>query len=387
MVNVRFVVVSPDVTKAEPKGIYLAANVYDWKPDGRPLARVAAALYCATYAFPAGAKLEYKFTRDGTWDTVEKSAEGREIGNRRLIVASGVNEQVVVHQVVKWADRSALAERRVDLMTTESGGQPAQSTLTGDIRFHHDFHAPQLDNHRSIAVYLPPDYDKNADQRYPVLYMHDGQNLFDAATSFTGVEWRADETAQRLIQAGKLPPLIIVGIYNNADRRDEYTVHRDAGHDAGGQGARYVDFIVNTLKPFIDRTYRTRPGREHTAIAGSSLGGLISLYALYEHPEVFSRAGVISPALWWADEALLHDLEDKEPQRPIRLWVDIGTAEDDKATGRTYLKTCRALREILGKQGLNPETDFHYEEIHGAGHHEVNWADRLDRVLLYLFTK
>src|SRR5258705_10465824 len=149
-------------------------------------------------------------------------------------------------------------------------------------------------------VYLPPGYEASKRKSYSVFYLHDGQNLFDGATSFIpGQEWRVDETAQRLIDAGKIEPLIIVGI-NNAgkDRIDEYTPAADAKYKAGGKANLYGRMLVEELKPFIDAHYRTRQGAAHTGVGGSSLGGLVSLYLSLKYPRVFGRAAVVSPSVW-----------------------------------------------------------------------------------------
>ena len=174
-----------------------------------------------------------------------------------------------------------------------------KSTVTGDVRTHANFHSKILNNDHNLYVYLPPGYDKNPDQRYAVLYMQDGQNLFDAALNPAG-EWRADETAQWLIPRHKIEPLIIVGISNDAQRRlDEYTLSRDERMKAGGKGEDYIKFVCEEVKPFIDKTYRTKTDRDHTGVGGSSLGATIGIEMCREHPEMFGRCVAMSPALWW----------------------------------------------------------------------------------------
>src|SRR5215813_14816840 len=176
-------------------------------------------------------------------------------------------------------------------------------TLVGDVRLHKAFHSRILNNDRDIVVYLPPSYESNKHQRYSVLYMNDGQNLFDGATSFIpGQEWRIDETAQSLIGEGKIEPLIIVGIDNaGKDRVNEYTPAADAKYKAGGQADQYGRMLVEELKPFIDSNYRTLKDAAHTGIGGSSLGGLVSMYLGLKYKDVFSRVAVISPSVFWAD--------------------------------------------------------------------------------------
>lgn len=181
---------------------------------------------------------------------------------------------------------------------SESAAGRRAHTLSGLIRFHRRRGSAHSPHRRDIAVYLPPGYGSTRSVRYPVLYMHDGQNLFDAASAFGGVEWGVDETAERLIAAGRIAPLIVVGICNTPDRLLEYTPVADVRHGGGGAES-YGRFLIEELKPAIDSTYRTLPDREHTGVAGSSLGGLVSLHLGIAYPEVFSRLGVVSPAVGW----------------------------------------------------------------------------------------
>lgn len=163
--------------------------------------------------------------------------------------------------------------------------------LSEQIRLHENFGSQHLEHARNVLVYLPPGYGANPEQRYPVLYMHDGQNLCNPADAFGGVVWGVDETAQKMILGGEIEPLIIVGIYNSGEKRiDEYTpvrAQRGQAKGRGGEADRYGRMIIEELKPFVDREYLTRPEREFTGIGGSSLGGLVSLYLGFKRPDVF----------------------------------------------------------------------------------------------------
>ncbi|MGE0482204.1 MAG: alpha/beta hydrolase [Phycisphaerae bacterium] len=389
LINVRFVVYAPTSADAsEP--IFCSMSTDGWPEGGRELRRIADGLFEGAWSFAAGAAVEYKFVRERAWRTVEKAASGEELDNRRLVVARDVDEQLVFHVVARWAHEDP--RRKTTAAFAPPATQPAKSTgRSGDIREHLDCASPQLKNKRTVLVYLPPGYEKNTDERYPVFYMHDGQNIFDAATSFAGAEWAVDETAEQLIADGRIRKPIIVGIYNNADRMHEYTPWSDAQRGGGGRADAYLAFIIETLKPMIDRTYRTLPDREHTAIGGSSLGGLVSLYAAARHPDVFGAAAVVSPALWWNDRAILDVVKNAELHKSIRLWIDIGT---DEAVAKTPLESfsralqdSRDLTQILKGKGLVEGRDFRYEEVSGGVHHESSWANRIDRILLFLYGK
>lgn len=231
-----------------------------------------------------------------------------------------------------------------------------------------------------MIVYLPPDYDENLEERYPVLYMHDGQNLFDPRTAFVGQHWRTGETIGGMIQAGEIRSIIVVGIYNTGEARiDEYTPTEDPEHKRGGAADLYGRMILEELKPRIDRTYRTRSGSEETALAGSSLGGLVSLHLGLRHPDQFGRLGILSPSAWWDDRVILETVDAFEGRRP-RIWLDVGTAEGDEA-----VRTVRELGERLIAKGWTPGADLFYREVEGAGHTESAWAERLGDVLRFLF--
>jgi predicted alpha/beta superfamily hydrolase len=385
--SVQFVVSTPAAAAEEPPEIFCSGSLDRWPEGGRKLPRVAPGLYAATFELPAGAKLEYKFLRGQTWSKVEKGPTGEELPNRELDLSGPDGDLVVIHVVARWADETPPRPRATRMAPAPAAQRPQQSTRTGDIRVHADFESPQLLNKRTVLVWLPPGYDDHPDQRYPVLYMHDGNNVFDARTAFAGIEWAADETATRLIAERKMWPAILVAIYNTPARIREYTPVADPRY-GGGEGDNYLAFLVETLKPFIDRTYRTRPERESTGIAGSSLGGLISLYAALKRPDTFGFAGVVSPALGWSEKHILGVVGDTDLRRPIRIWIDIGTAEgedDDPASPRSkVVDTCRELATLLEVKRMVRGNDFIYEEIPGGKHNEAAWAARLDRMLMYL---
>jgi predicted alpha/beta superfamily hydrolase len=260
------------------------------------------------------------------------------------------------------------------MMYGTGAGAPATGAIVGNIRLLAGVRSPQLGNVRDVQVYLPPSY-ADTGRHYPVVYMHDGQNLFDATTSFAG-EWHVDETLERIGPSGF--ETIVVAIPNmGADRAAEYTPFEDR-YRGGGRGDAYLDFIVHTLKPGIDRQFRTRRERTHTGIMGSSLGGLISLYAFFRHPGVFGFAGVMSPALWWADRAIL-DYVAGYARWGGRIYLDIGTAE-----GRAQVRNARLMVRLLRRSAERPRRNLMYVEDRGAVHHESAWSARFERAVRFL---
>jgi predicted alpha/beta superfamily hydrolase len=262
----------------------------------------------------------------------------------------------------------------------ESNPQP-HHTRTGEFRLHHNFHSRFLEHDRDVIVYLPPGYETETTQRYPVMYMNDGQNLFDAATAFNGVEWGVDETAQRLIEAGELDPLIIVGVYNAGEHRiDEYSPTVDPKQNRGGKADLYGRFIVEELKAFIDRRYRAKPGPEHTGLGGSSLGGLVTLYLGLKYPQVFSRLMVMSPSVWWDHGVILRVVKSLRAKPSTRIWLDIGTKEGKFTPGHV-----RTLRDELIAQGWRLDSDLKFLQVKGGQHSEHDWGRRVEPALKFLY--
>ncbi|MGH9970345.1 MAG: alpha/beta hydrolase [Pyrinomonadaceae bacterium] len=285
-----------------------------------------------------------------------------------------------------------LAARLAAFVALMSGPAVAQQphTLTGEIRTHTRFHSRILNNDRDVLVYLPPGYEAAKRKRYSVLYLHDGQNLFDGATSFIpGQEWRVDEAAESLTSQGKIEPLIIVGIYNTGkDRVNEYTPAQDEKFKAGGKADLYGRMLVEELKPFIDATYRTRKDADHTGLGGSSLGGLVSLYLGLKYSNVFGRLAVVSPSVWFANKQIVRYVEALPKKPSLRIWLDMGTKEgrDKEEAGKT-LDDVRLLKDTLEKKGWKPEKDLKYFEAEGAEHNERAWAARVESILLFLFPR
>lgn len=252
-------------------------------------------------------------------------------------------------------------------------------TIVGDVRVD-DFSSSILDASRTVAVWLPPGYEGDDVTRYPVLYLHDGQNVFDRATSFAE-EWQVDETATALIQRGEIAPLIIVGVYNAGDVRvDDYTPSVDATHGRGGGVELHGRMLVEELKPWIDSSYRTLPSAASTALGGSSLGGLATLHLGLRYYTAFGMLAALSPAVWWDNRAILEQIDDLPGHLPVRIWLDAGTGES-----AAVVPDLRALRDALRRKGWRVGHDLAYAEVEGAGHNERAWAARVAPMLRYLF--
>lgn len=260
-------------------------------------------------------------------------------------------------------------------------------SATGDLRLH-EFHSRVFHNTRFLRVWLPPGYDEaeNATRRYPVLYLNDGQNLFEPATSFNGVEWQVDETADRLIREGTVPAIIIVGIDNAAkDRIREYMPHRSL-HPVivRVQGTRYPNFLIKEVMPFVARNYRVAPGAENTGLGGSSLGALISLYTAAVRPGVIGRLLLESPSLWASNRQIIR--ESRGVSRwPARIFLGTGTAEAGRPDrDQSMVDDVRELAGIFRRAGLD-DRRLKLVIDDGATHHESAWARRFPEALSFLF--
>jgi predicted alpha/beta superfamily hydrolase len=252
----------------------------------------------------------------------------------------------------------------------------------GSLEYPGAFHSTILGNDRQLVVYLPPGYHADAERRYPVLYMQDGQNLFDGRTSFVpGQHWHLGETADNLIREGAVEPLIIVGVYNAGERRiEEYTPTADPNFKVGGRADLYARMLAEELKPYVDASYRTKPGREHTGVGGSSLGGLLSLYVGLGRGETFGRVIAMSPSLWWDDCWLLRNLDSVARGPKPKVWIDAGTLE-----GANTDCNAEALRDALAARGYVPGRDVEFMRAEGARHSEQDWAHRVHHGLRFTF--
>ncbi len=356
--QVTFIIDSlPDYT---PPGddLYITGNFNGWNP-GDPvymMQKNAQNLWEITLdGFSNGEGIEFKFTR-GDWATVEKGPSGEEIENRSFTFGNGETEYL---KIFNWADNSG------------GGGSTAAENVTV---MDEDFYMPQLDRIRRIWVYLPPDYE-DSEEHYPVLYMHDGQNLFDVETSFLG-EWEVDETLNDLADQGYHVP-IVVGIDNDGQHRaNEYLPFYNPNF-AGGEGDEYMAFIVETLKPHIDENYRTLTDRENTGIMGSSLGGVISLYGALKYQDVFSKAGPFSPAYWANYDSLWPFIAETGFLQDVRFYQNAGEYE-----GGQYINTMFDMEDSLNSQGFQNVTS---KVIDGGDHNEETWAGDFSQAYLWLF--
>ncbi len=246
---------------------------------------------------------------------------------------------------------------------------------------HEQFASRYLRNQRDLIVYLPPGYDHQPRRAFPVLYLHDGQNLFDGATSFIpGMDWHVGHTADHMINTGQVEPLIIVGIYNAGKQRlGEYTP-TPAPRLGGGRAHRYGKFLLEEVRPFVLERYRIANGVKNTGIGGSSLGGLLSLYLGLRLPQIFGKIAALSPSVWWNERVIVRFAAAATVQPIPRVWLDAGTREG----GRT-LEDVERFRDVLLHKGWRLGRDLHYERVEGAEHNEAAWSRRVGPFLRFLF--
>ena len=339
--------------------IYIAGDLNGWDP-GNPdyeLTKNENDLWDITLPEePDGTTILFKFTR-GDWGTVEKGASGEEIANREFTYGNGDTVNV---DILNWAD---------------NGGGGGTTAADNVIILDDNFYMPQLDRNRRIWIYLPPDYD-NTTQSYPVLYMHDGQNVFDMFTSFAG-EWEVDETLNQLYDDGYQVPIVVAIDNGGVERINEYLpwVNNQYG---GGQGDEYIDFLVTTLKPTIDENYRTKPDRENTGLMGSSLGGIISQYGVLANQNVYGKAGIFSPAYWISDTIWSFTMEAGK-QQTMKLYQLIGSLE-----GEEYVQGMWNMHDTLTELGFGSEELFS-KEIQCGQHNETLWRENFRDAYLWMF--
>ena len=337
--------------------IFITGNdpqIGNWKPDFAELDRFEKRKWGKKFHFNSGKKLEFKITR-GSWENEALNDDGSLPTNHKLNVEG---DTIIKINVNLWADQF---ERKIE-------GQ-----ITGIVKYHLNINADEIKT-RSVIVWLPPFYFIETEKRYPVLYMHDGQNLFDPGTSAFKIDWQLDETADSLIRKNLIEAIIIVGIYNTPDRRSEYS-ESDTGY-------AYMKFIVDSLKPFIDKNYRTLTDAENTATGGSSMGGLISFMLTWERPDVFSKAICMSPAFKvkrfdFVDNVSSYTAEKKR----IKFYIDNGGDEIDSSLQSGIDEMLFNLK----KKGFNEEDDIYWLKDENGVHGESAWAKRIWRALIFLF--
>lgn len=246
--------------------------------------------------------------------------------------------------------------------------------LTGNVTLIEGFESKVLQRKTRVWVYQPPASFKGP---FPVLYMLDGQNVFDGNTAFIkGKEWRADENAEALINARLVAPIIIVAVANGEVKRaDEYTPVKQ-GNYGGGKADDYIKFLQTELMPWVEKTYHIKKGASNTGLAGSSLGGLFTAYAGFLHPTLFGRLGIVSPSVWWGDRYIVKNAKKTK----ARIWLDIGAKEGPQAVADT-----RAFNDKLVELGWKPGKDLAYYEIADGEHNETSWANRFGEMLMFLF--
>jgi len=269
------------------------------------------------------------------------------------------------------------------------GDLPNESSDGGTLQRFGAVQSTYLSRERDVMVYLPPGYEDEPQRRFPVLYMQDGQNLFDPLTSYIpGNYWRFEKTIPALLAAGKIEPLIVVGIYNTGeDRIDEYAPSRDMRTGRGGLANAYGRFLVNELKPFVDSYYRTRVDPSSTGLGGSSMGGLLTLYiGLVAYPSHFGRIAAMSPSVWWDRSSILRPLRSLQRPANVKVWLDMGTAETPSARGRRgMIQGMERVCDALVSAGWSHGRDLRCVQAVGATHTESAWAERVAPMLRFLF--
>ena len=342
---------------ADSSTVYIAGSepqIGNWNPGKVKLHNTGNHIWMLEVQLPAQTHIEYKYTL-GSWDREGTDAKGFPLQN---FSATITNDTTIKNTVEHWLDKKT---------------RPFKGGITGIVKYHKGFKATGLQD-RDVIVWLPEGYDPNKGKKYPVLYMHDGQNIVDPATSSFGVDWQLDETTDSLIKANAINPIIIVGIYNTSDRSDEYI--------PGQKGTAYMDFVVNTVKPFIDEEYRTKAGRKHTTIGGSSAGGIMAFMLAWEYPNIFSKGICMSPAFKIQHIDYVDDvLSDTGKKKKVFFYIDNGGIELEERLQPGIDDMLKALKT----KGYKENKDFVWVKAPQHKHSEGAWAKRMPLALKLCF--
>ena len=318
------------------------------------LAHGSDGLWQGTVLLPRGLDVAFKITR-GSWLSEAVASDGSIPPDTWISLSSDTTLSLSVN---RWKD----------------DGNRSTASITGTLHIHEDFPSSVLGTSRDIWVILPESYTNDETKRYPVLYVQDGQNVFDARLSYSNREWHLDETADSLAKAGVISDIIIVAVSSSSQRLYEYADTT--------LGELYARFIVEELKPFIDTTYRTMNDREHNAVMGSSMGALMSFLIVWWYPDVFGHAACLSPAFLWSDDKILHTVVSNPSPKPRpRIYLDVG----DRDIERELQPATKRMSTLLTSKGWMIGTDLFCAIIKDAGHNEDAWAARMAQVLLFLF--
>jgi predicted alpha/beta superfamily hydrolase len=353
-VHVRFVMHSPAVKDGEVP--YIAGSLKalgNWDAAAVPMIREGREMWTKDIEVPAGESIEYKYTL-GSWNKEAADANG-----------------LVFPNLTMKAMHDTVVETTVSFFSNKESLQKAPDHVTGDVRHLGKMHGDGLLD-REVIVWLPFSYDKRQDLSYSVMYMHDGQNLFNPATSSFGVDWAIDETMDSLIHNGLIQPMIVVGIYNTSERSEDYM---------GSKTDLYIDFIIHVVKPYIDKNYRTLPDREHTLVGGSSAGGVVSFEAMVKHPDVFSKALCMAPAFKYKTWDFLSAFEKMPPiEQSLRFYMDCG----DDGVDTKILPGVKEMNVVLAKKGYVEGKDYKYIFFPGGKHFESDWAKHFPAAIQWL---
>lgn len=351
--KIEVIVISslPEVQK-----VFIAGNkpkLGNWSPDKISLSKMNDSTWAKKFDFKIGETIEFKFTK-GSWDEEALNKSGKISGN---ITHKVSNDTTLVFNIKYWGNSKL-----------NISGQ-----ITGNVHYHKNFEGRSV-LPRDIIVWLPPSYDSLPDKYYPVLYMQDGQNIFDPSTSSFGIDWQIDETTDSLIESNLIQEIIVVGIYNTIQRGTEYKNSE--------LGSAYVNFIIEELKPFIDKSYRTLPDRNNTAIGGSSGGGLISFILVWEHSDVFTKAACLSPAFKIDKIDYVAPVKNYVgAKKNIKIYIDNGGVGLEQKLQPGIDEMLFALKE----KGFVEENDLLYFKDSYAEHNESAWAKRVYRFLKFMF--
>jgi predicted alpha/beta superfamily hydrolase len=358
LIHVTFILNSPDLP--DDSTVYITGGIEqlaNWNPGKVKMDSKGNHTWSKEIVISGPMAIEYKYTL-GSWEREGADATGSPLSNFEAKVS---RDKVIKDRILFW---------------TKGGRQKVvQGQITGTVKYHRAMQGEGIAD-RDIIVWLPSEYETAKQERYPVIYMHDGQNIFDPATSSFGVDWGIDETVDTLIKQKSILPVIVVGIYNTGDRTQEYS--------PGAKGTAYMNFVANKVKPFIDSTYRTKPDRENTIVGGSSSGGIISFMMVWEYPQLFSKAICMSPAFKIGNLDYVKVVKaSKEKREGVFFYMDNGGVGLESRLQPGVDEMLAALKAKGYKEGK----DFVFILDKKAKHFEADWAKRFPKALMLVLGK